>query len=146
MDFKSSCNTPPGPVFVHSGWPCVVRLGVAQRCPLCPAISGARSSAIVAFHLGLLCLLSVVLYRTGRLHAGPTIGFAVTCLVMATTTIHRLARPQFVTWLFLAVLSFLLERAKVAGDYGLLPALPVLMILWVNLHPGFVAGLLVLGA
>jgi len=103
-------------------------------------------SAIVAFHLALLCLVSAILYRTARLHGGPTMAFAVTCLVMATTTIHWLARPHLFTWLFLGVFGFLLERVDVTGDYRLLPALPVLMILWVNLHPGFVVGLLALGA
>src|SRR5215472_6075071 len=103
-------------------------------------------SGIVAFHLALLCLISVVLYRTARLRVGPMMAFAVTCLAMATTTIHWLARPHLLTWLFLGVLCFLLERADVTGDYRPLLALPVLMILWVNLHPGFVAGPLVLGA
>src|SRR6516164_3461687 len=103
-------------------------------------------SAIVAFHLALPCLVSVILYRTARLRVGPTMAFALTCLLMATTTIHWLARPHFFTWLFLGVFSFLLERADVTGDFRLLPALPVLMILWVNLHPGFVVGLLPLAA
>jgi hypothetical protein len=103
-------------------------------------------SAIVAFHLALLCLVSVIVYRTARLRVGPTIAFAVTCLVMATTTIHWLARPHLLTWLFLAVFYFLLERADFTGAYKPLLALPVLMILWVNLHPGFVVGLLVLAA
>jgi hypothetical protein len=103
-------------------------------------------SAIVAFHLALLCLVSVILYRTARLRVGPTMAFAVTCLVMATTTIHWLARPHLFTWLFLAVFCFLLERAAVTGDFRRLFALPVLIILWVNLHPGFVVGVLVLGA
>jgi hypothetical protein len=103
-------------------------------------------SAIVAFHLALLCLISVILYRTARLRVGPTMAFAVTCLVMATTTIHWLARPHLLTWLFLAVFCFLLERADVTGEYRPLLALPVLIILWVNLHPGFVVGLLVLAA
>lgn len=102
-------------------------------------------SAIVAFHLGLLSLISVILYRTARLRVGPTIAFLVTCLAMATTTIHWLARPHLLTWLLLAVFSFLLERADVNGEHKLLLALPFVMILWVNLHPGFVAGLLVLG-
>ena len=103
-------------------------------------------SAIVAFHLGLLCLISVILYGTARLRAGRTVAFAVTCLVMAATTIHWLARPHLITWLFLAIFCFLLERADVVGDHKPLLVLPLLMILWVNLHPGFVAGLLVLGA
>jgi len=72
--------------------------------------------------------------------------FTVTCLAMATTTIHWLARPHLLTWLFLGVFCFLLERADVTGDYRPLLALPVLIIQWVNLHPGFVVGVLVLGA
>jgi hypothetical protein len=103
-------------------------------------------SAIVAFHLTLLCLISVILYRTARLRVGPMMAFAVTCLAMATTTIHWLARPHLFTWLFLAAFCFLLERADVTGEYRPLLALPVPIILWVNLHPGFVVGLLVLGA
>jgi hypothetical protein len=103
-------------------------------------------SAIVAFHLALLCLVSVILCRTARLRVGPTMAFAVICLIMATTTIHWLARPHLLTWLFLAVFCFLLERADVTGEYRPLLALPVLIILWVNLHPGFEVGVLVLGA
>ncbi|HXK05864.1 MAG TPA: hypothetical protein VMS37_25910 [Verrucomicrobiae bacterium] len=102
--------------------------------------------AIAAFHLGLLCLISVVLYRTARLRAGPTVAFAVTYLVMAATTIHWLARPHLFSWLFLAVFGLLLEKIEVTGDYRLLLASPVLMILWVNLHPGFLMGLLAVGA
>jgi hypothetical protein len=103
-------------------------------------------SAIVAFHLALLGLISVILYRTARLHVGETISFAVTSLVMATTTLHWLTRPHLFTWLFLGAFCLLLERANVTGEYRQLLALPVLMNLWVNLHPGFVAGLLVLSA
>jgi hypothetical protein len=99
-------------------------------------------SAIVAFHLALLCLTSVVVYRTARLRAGQTTAFALTCLVMVTTTIHWLARPHLFTWLFLGVFSFLLERIDITGKHKPLVLLPFLMILWVNLHPGFVAGLL----
>lgn len=106
-------------------------------------IHGLR--AIAAFHLVVLCLTSVIVYRSARLRSGQTVGFAVTGLVMATTTIHWLARPHLFSWLCVALLTFLLERADVTGRNGPLLALPVLMIFWVNLHPGFVAGLLVLG-
>jgi hypothetical protein len=103
-------------------------------------------SAIVAFHVVPLCLVSLILYRTARLRVGPTMAFAVTCLVVATTIIHWLARPHLFTWLFPGAFCFVLERADVTGDYRPLFALPVLMIPCVNLHPGFVVGLLVLGA
>lgn len=101
-------------------------------------------SAIVAFHLALLCVTSVIVYRTARLRSGRTLAFAVTGLVMATTTIHWLARPHLFSWLFVALSAFLLERADVTGTYRPIVVLPVLMIFWVNLHPGFVADLLVL--
>src|SRR6516165_2997238 len=47
-------------------------------------------SAIVAFHLALLVLISLILYRTARLRGGAMMAFTVTCLAMATTTIHWL--------------------------------------------------------
>src|SRR5205809_400617 len=84
--------------------------------------------AIAAFHLALLCLTSLTLYRTARLRVGGTMAFAVTCLVMATTTIHWLARPHLFTWLFLGLFSFLLERADITGEHRLLLTLSVLMI------------------
>jgi len=60
-------------------------------------------AAIAAFSLALVCLTSVTVYRTASLHAGGTVAFAVTCLVMATTTIHWLARPHLFTWLLVAI-------------------------------------------
>ena len=102
-------------------------------------------AAIVAFSLALLCLTSVAVYKTACLHSGRTVAFAVTCLVMATTTIHWLARPHLFTWLLVAVFCWVIERARVTGSETSLLILPLLMLLWVNLHPGFLAGLLVLG-
>lgn len=103
-------------------------------------------SAIAAFHVAILCLTSVIVYHTARLRSGRIVASAVTGLVMATTTIHWLARPHLFTWLFVALLAFWFERADVRDRYRPLLALPVLMLFWVNLHPGFVAGLLVIGA
>ena len=51
--------------------------------------------AIAAFSLALLCLTSIIVYRTARLHAGAAVAFSVTYLIMAATTIHWLARPHF---------------------------------------------------
>ena len=102
-------------------------------------------AAIAAFSLALLCLTSVAVYRTACLHSGRTVAFSVTCLVMATTTIHWLARPHLFTWLLVAVFCWVIERARVTGKENLLLILPVLMLLWMSLHPGFLAGVLVLG-
>ena len=102
-------------------------------------------AAIAAFSLAVLCVISVLTYLTARLHSGRIVALAVTCLVMATTTIHWLARPHLLTWLFVALFCWAIERARVSGDGKPLLALPVLMILWVNLHPGFLAGVFIPG-
>jgi hypothetical protein len=100
-------------------------------------------STVAAFALALLCLVSVVVYRTARLYAGP-VAAAMTCvLVMVTTTIHWLARPHLFTWLALAILCWQLERPGSNKEFC---ALTAMMVLWENLHPGFVAGFLVLAA
>ena len=101
-------------------------------------------AAIAAFTLALLCLTSVVVYKTACLHCGRTVAFAVTCSVMATTTIHWLARPHLFTWLLVAIFCWVIEQVRERGSRKLLLVLPVLMLLWVNLHPGFLAGLLIL--
>lgn len=101
-------------------------------------------AAIVAASMAVLCLISVVTYRTVRLHARPVIAFAVTCLVMLATTIHWLARPHLFSWLFLAIFCWVVESSRVTGKRSCLIVLPLIMTLWVNVHPGFVAGLVLL--
>lgn len=100
-------------------------------------------SGVAALSLSILCVISVMIYRTARIHAGPVVA-GVTCgLVLAATTIHWLARPHLFTWLALAIFCWVLERGPRSTR---LWSLPAVMVLWVNLHPGFVAGFLVLGA
>jgi len=101
-------------------------------------------AAIAGFGLTVLCLTSMLIYLTARFHSGPPVAFAVTCLTMATTTIHWLARPHLFTWLFVAVFCWVIEGAQASAEKKQLLALPLLMLLWVNLHPGFVAGPLIL--
>jgi hypothetical protein len=101
-------------------------------------------SGVAALSLALLCLTSLIVYRTGRLRAGPVVAGGVCALAMATTTIHWLARPHLFTWFLLAFFYWTLQRAEAKESGAWLLALPALTVLWVNLHPGFVAGLLVL--
>ncbi|HEY8602225.1 MAG TPA: hypothetical protein VIL85_27615 [Thermomicrobiales bacterium] len=54
------------------------------------------------------------------------------------------ARPQMLTMLLLAVFALLLTRHQ-AGAQRVLWALPPLMALWVNLHGGYLIGLVLLG-
>jgi len=101
-------------------------------------------AAIVAVSLAVLCLMSAIIYRTACFYARPAVAFAVTCFVVAVTTVHWLARPHLFSWVLLAVFCWGVERSRATGKRGYLLVLPVLMLLWVNLHPGFVAGLALL--
>ncbi len=103
-----------------------------------------KLAAIVTLCMAALSLLALVIYRTACLYARPAVAFAITALIMAVSTIHWLARPHLFSWLLLAVFGWLIERSRVTGKRSCLLALPVLMLLWVNLHPGFVAGLALL--
>jgi hypothetical protein len=99
--------------------------------------------AVAALALLLLCLISVVVYLAARLHSGPIVTGATCALVMATSTIHWLARPHLFTWLGVSALFWILERHDLERRLSLVV---VGMILWVNLHPGFIAAFLVMGA
>ena len=101
-------------------------------------------AAIAAFSLAVLCFTSLLVYLAARVHAGGMVALAVTCLVMATTIIHWLARPHLLTWLFVAFFCWVIEQARVRGHGAPLLALPLLMVLWVNVHPGFLTGVLIL--
>jgi hypothetical protein len=101
-------------------------------------------AAIVTVSLAVLCLMSAMIYRTACLHARPAVAFAVTSMVVAVTTVHWLARPHLFSWVLLAGFCWVVERSRATGRRGCLLVLPVLMLLWVNLHPGFVAGLALL--
>ncbi len=67
-------------------------------------------------------------------------------LAISASTIHFLARPHVLSWLFTLVWFWILastERGSMAGD-GLrsrwLWVLPASMLLWVNVHGGFLLG------
>ena len=51
-------------------------------------------------------------------------------------------RPQLLTYVFLAAYLYVLVAFKYARSVRLLPALPLLMLLWVNAHGGYVIGAL----
>jgi hypothetical protein len=78
------------------------------------------------------------------------VALALVLLAAAAATIHFLARPHVLTW-FLTVLWFwILEssfgsRRTAHGRTWLPWMLPPLMLLWVNLHGGFLIGFALLG-
>ena len=66
-------------------------------------------------------------------------------LAASASTIHFFARPHVVSWLFTLTWFGLLDSSERAGRTGRLWCLPLLMLVWVNVHGGFLVGLVLLG-
>lgn len=105
----------------------------------------AGMEAVVLASVLVLSVTSALLYRLVRSMCGNVpVAIGVTLLAVMASSIHWLARPHLFTMLFLVVFLGLVERAR-AGRPLVLAWLPVLMVLWTNLHGGFVAGLILIG-
>jgi hypothetical protein len=88
--------------------------------------------------------LRVTVARGGNLPV--TVGLLA--LSMGASAIHLFARPHVFSWLFAVVWFQALdswETAAAPADRRYVFGLPVLMMLWVNLHGGFVTGFILLG-
>ena len=98
------------------------------------------SAAIIAATFVLT--LRFALRRGGNL----VITFLLLVLSLAASAVHFLARPHLLSWLFAVIWFELLDSAAFGGQSRKrLYWLPVLTVLWVNLHGGFVLGFALLG-
>jgi hypothetical protein len=105
----------------------------------------AGLGGIVLLCMLLLGLTSTCVYRNAVTESGHRlIAIVLTALGMAAGTIHWLARPHLVTPLLAAVFLRILIRAHRDGKKRLLLLLPLLTVLWVNLHGGFFVGIVLL--
>ena len=78
------------------------------------------------------------------------VALALVLLAAATATIHFLARPHVLTWLLTVLWFWILDssfgRGRTSRGRTWLPwMLAPLMLLWVNLHGGFLVGFVLLG-
>ena len=85
-------------------------------------------------------LFRFMLRRSGNL----LVAGSLTLLAVAAAQVHMLARPHVLSWLFALLWVENLCRFE-EGERRALLWLPPLMLLWVNLHAGFVLGLGLLG-
>ena len=91
-----------------------------------------------------LGVVAVLLYKlVVRAAQNELIGFAVTVVAICGSSIHWLARPHLISWIFFLTFLHLIQDAQ-AGNTKRLLWLPALMLLWVNLHGGFFLGLVLL--
>jgi hypothetical protein len=72
-------------------------------------------------------------------------GLLLILLAVSASTIHLFARPHIASWLFVWLWFVILDRGESdATSSRALYWLPILMVFWVNLHGGFLLGIVIL--
>jgi len=104
--------------------------------------------AVVIFSTLLLSVTFAALFLLVRRKSNPLVAIAVTLLAASASSVHWLARPHLFTLLFVVLFYAALEqvqegRTRLLG-VPILAALPVVTILWTNLHGGFFVGVIII--
>jgi hypothetical protein len=107
-------------------------------------------ATIVLAAILLISTVFAILFLLARQKSNAFVAVALTAVAAVASSIHWLARPHLFTMLFLVLFYAALEqvragRTRLAG-IPYLAILPVAAILWTNLHGGFVAGIVMVGA
>jgi hypothetical protein len=99
----------------------------------------------VVFYSAAIIAATFVLALHVALRRGGNLPLTIFLLIIAlgATAIHFLARPHIVSWLFTVIWFDVLDSAEQHPGKQIY-WLPLLMILWVNLHGGFVLGFMLL--
>lgn len=111
----------------------------------------ASFEGLTVFYTILVALALAVSYWAARSVANPLIAAALVLLIVPIVAWRDQVRPEAFTYLLAALFYWVLlawseGRFKAwSGNWGL-ALLPLLMLLWINLHIGFVFGFLLLGA
>jgi len=110
-------------------------------------------NGVVFYTAAIMAATFVLVFHWAMRRGGSLpITFFLLVLSLGASAIHFLARPHVLSWLFTVIWFELLDSA--ASEAGLnagsekshrLFILPVLMLLWVNLHGGFLLGFALLG-
>ncbi|GFE58402.1 hypothetical protein [Geobacter sp. AOG1] len=103
-------------------------------------------TGVVVFFSFLLSLAHYLLFRILRSYTSNILwAILVIILVIGSSLIHWLARPHIFSLLLMIIWYYLLESWHY-GRRDRLYLLPLIMLLWVNLHGGFLGGFMLLGA
>jgi len=104
----------------------------------------AGLNGVVFFTAVVIAVTYALLFRLLLRRSGNfAVAVGLTLMAASTAQIHMLARPHVVSWLFTLIWADLLYQFE-EGKRAVLFWLPPLMLLWVNLHGGFILGLVLL--
>lgn len=113
--------------------------------------TAAGLNGVVAFTAVMIAGVFAWMFRL-LLQRGTNVLLALVLALLAASAsmIHFLARPHVVSWLFTVAWFWILSDGDSEGDAGLrgrrfLWMLPFSMLVWVNVHGGFLVGLALLG-
>jgi hypothetical protein len=102
-------------------------------------------TGLVIFFSFLIASIYSLLFRIVRTYGSNILAAsAVVILAIASSQIHWLARPHVFSLLLMVLWYFLLESYQYRNR-NYLYLLPLIMLLWVNLHGGFMAGFMLIG-
>ena len=105
-------------------------------------------AAVSLFAMLLIAVTFTLVFRLARRKSNAVLAITVTVVAMAGSSIHWLARPHLFTLLFAVIFLNALDRVReghtrVAGIPWLV-LLPVLTVVWSNVHGGFLVGVLLI--
>ena len=102
-------------------------------------------TGVVIFFAFVLSLTYYLHFRSLKKDSDHILLLAVMALlVIASSTIHFLARPHVFSLLFVVIWYFLLDTYQYRNK-NYLYFLPVIMLMWVNLHGAFIIGFVLVG-
>ncbi|WP_236025850.1 hypothetical protein [Geomonas azotofigens] len=103
-------------------------------------------TGVVTFYAFLIALTFYLLFKVvDATLDNIIISIPLVVLTTAASCMHWLARPHIISMLFMVIWHRLLDRFQYEGRQKGLYLLPVIMLLWVNLHGGFMGGFMLLG-
>ena len=106
--------------------------------------AGSFAALILTFSLIITAAYLLVYLRCPGSSRPYIAGFALIIGAAASAPLWGV-RPQMITLLFFSLFLYLLERYRQEQQLRFLIPLPLLMLVWVNLHGGYILGLGVMG-
>lgn len=139
-------SVPTADVFSYTalGQPWVAHEWLAELAMYWLNALGGYATVVAAFSLVITAAYFVVYRLLRKLEIDRTLALALVVWTALIRWAQWTPRPQLVTFLFFAVTLYLLFAFKQRGRARLW-LLPPVMVLWVNVHAGYVSGLLLIG-
>lgn len=97
-------------------------------------------SGLSVFYIFLITLAFYLLFEIAKNEIGIEIASILAVLTLPIISQRTEIRPEAFTYFFIALFFYILYRQRI------LYVLPVLMLIWINLHVGFIFGFLLIGA